>query len=79
MAIDNKKLNQAKAAKKDEFYTQYRDIEEELQYYGHNFENKIVYCNCDNPEWSNFWLYFYNNFHFEFPLYVIYNKDFSII
>lgn len=63
MSIDNKKLNQAKSAKKDEFYTQYRDIEEELQYYIHNFEDKIVYCNCDDPEWSNFWKYFYNNFH----------------
>lgn len=62
MAVDNKKMNAAKAAKKDEFYTQLHDIEEELQYYKQHFEDKVVYCNCDDPEWSNFWKFFHDNF-----------------
>lgn len=44
----------------DEFYTQIEDIEKELSNY--NFKNQIVYCNCDNPEFSNFWKYFKDNF-----------------
>ena len=44
----------------DEFYTRLEDIEKELTHY--SFKNKIVYCNCDNPEWSNFWKYFKSNF-----------------
>lgn len=59
----NSNLHTAKKAKNDEFYTQYEDIEKELIHYTDHFTNKTVYCNCDNPEWSNFWLYFYNNFH----------------
>lgn len=61
MAYNNKDLNQAKAARKDEFYTQYEDIQKELDSY--DFEGQTVYCNCDNPLESNFWKYFYNNFH----------------
>ena len=37
-------------------------IENELKYYNDYFENKIVFCNCDNPEQSNFWKYFLTNF-----------------
>lgn len=55
-------LDLAKYNKKDEFYTLYKDIEKELSYYTKHFKNKIVYCNCDNPKYSNFWKYFYNNF-----------------
>ena len=44
----------------DEFYTRYNDIERELCNY--NLLNSIVYCNCDNPETSNFVKYFKNNF-----------------
>lgn len=55
-------LDSAKYNKKDEFYTLYKDIEKELSYYTKHFKNKIVYCNCDNPKYSNFWKYFYNNF-----------------
>ena len=52
-------------AKNDEFYTLLKDIEAELKHY--NFENKIVYCPCDNYEWSNFALYFSKNFkHLKF-------------
>lgn len=59
---DNKDLNKANRNKKDEFYTQLTDIEKELRHYTEHFENKIVFCNCDDPETSNFWLYFQLNF-----------------
>lgn len=55
-------LDSAKYNKKDEFYTLYKDIEKELSLYTNHFKGKIVYCNCDNPKYSNFWKYFYNNF-----------------
>lgn len=58
----NKKLNDAKKNKKDEFYTQLTDIEKELKHYKEYFKNKIIFCNCDDPETSNFWKYFYLNF-----------------
>lgn len=54
MKSRNKILNEAKINPKDEFYTQMSDIELELQHYEEQFKNKIVYCNCDNPEKSNF-------------------------
>lgn len=49
--------------KKDEFYTLYKDIENELQYYTKHFENKVVYCNCDDYRHSNFWKFFKDNFN----------------
>ena len=55
-------LDSAKHNKKDEFYTLYKDIDNELSLYTNHFKGKIVYCNCDNPKYSNFWKYFYNNF-----------------
>lgn len=58
----NNNLQAAKKAKNDEFYTQYSDIEKELQHYTRHFAGKVIYCNCDNPEWSNFWKYFHENF-----------------
>ena len=61
-SILNTNLNKAAKAKNDEFYTRLEDIEKELQHYKNHFENKIVYCNCDNPEWSNFYKYFHDNF-----------------
>ncbi len=54
----NKNLNAAKAAKKDEFYTQLSDIERELQHYWPHFRGKTVLCNCDDPYESNFFKYF---------------------
>lgn len=53
-----KNLNAAKAAKKDEFYTQMTDIERELQHYWQHFRDKVVFCNCDDPYESNFFKYF---------------------
>ena len=58
----NKNLNQAKSAKKDEFYTQLADIENELRHYKEHFKDKIVLCNCDDPRVSNFFHYFSYNF-----------------
>ncbi len=54
----NKNLNQAKEAKKDEFYTQLVDIENELRHYSEHFRGKTVLCNCDDPYESNFFKYF---------------------
>ena len=58
----NRNLHTAKKAKKDEFYTQLADIENELKHYHHHFKNKVVYCNCDDPRMSNFFHYFSYNF-----------------
>ncbi len=55
-------LQKAKKSKSDEFYTQLSDIERELQYYKEHFNGKVVYCNCDDPQTSNFFKYFYLNF-----------------
>lgn len=62
----NKNLTKAKAAKNDEFYTQYQDIQKEveayLEYDPYTFRGKTVYCNCDDPYESNFFRYFVLNF-----------------
>ena len=60
--MPNEKLSRARKNKNDEFYTQLKDIENELQHYTDHFEGKVVYCNCDTPE-SNFVKYFIDNFH----------------
>lgn len=57
-------LDNAKSNKKDEFYTSYDDIEKEMVNYKDKFKNKVIYCNCDDPKWSNFTKYFINNFAF---------------
>lgn len=59
----NKNLNAAKEAKKDEFYTQLTDIENELKHYRQHFRGKVILCNCDDPYESNFFKYFANNFN----------------
>lgn len=63
----NKNLNKAKEAKNDEFYTQYSDIQKEIEaYLEYNpdvFRGKVVYCNCDDPFESNFFRYFVLNFN----------------
>jgi len=58
----NSNLTKAKKAKNDEFYTQITDIEKELVHYHDQLRDKVVFCNCDDPEWSNFWRYFDLNF-----------------
>lgn len=59
----NKNLHKASQAKKDEFYTQLVDIENELKHYKKQFQSKAVYCNCDDPFESNFFKYFAANFN----------------
>lgn len=59
----NQLLQKAKKSKSDEFYTQLCDIERELQYYPDRFTDKVVYCNCDDPRISNFFLFFAMHFH----------------
>lgn len=59
----NKILQKAKTSKSDEFYTQLSDIESELLHYKSYFKNKVVYCNCDDPQISNFYYYFATNFN----------------
>ena len=62
----NTSLHQAKKAKNDEFYTQYSDIEKEmnayLEYNPDVFRDKVILLPCDDPEWSNFTKYFAQNF-----------------
>ena len=62
----NKNLANAKKVKNDEFYTQYPDIQKEIEaYLEYNpdvFRDKVVYCNCDDPYESNFFRYFVLNF-----------------
>ncbi len=63
----NRSLHDAKAAKQDEFYTQYVDIQKEVEAYleldPDTFRGKVVYCNCDDPFESNFFKYFAANFN----------------
>lgn len=59
----NESLHAANRAKKDEFYTQLSDIENELRHYKEHFRGKTVFCNCDDPRVSNFSVYFVLNFH----------------
>lgn len=62
----NRDLTHARKAKNDEFYTDYGDIEAEMNaYYERNpdvFRDKTILCPCDDPEWSNFTKYFAQNF-----------------
>lgn len=62
----NKNLKEAKAAKNDEFYTQYHDIESEMnayiEYNPNVFRGKTILLPCDDPEWSNFTRYFVAKF-----------------
>ena len=60
----NTNLKTAKKSKNDEFYTLMEDIEKELRYYTESFQGKVVYCNCDDYQQSNFYKYFYYNFHY---------------
>lgn len=62
MANRNKDLHSAKTSKKDEFYTQLSDIEKEVKHYKDHFKDKVVLCNCDDPEKSNFFHYFSHRF-----------------
>jgi len=62
----NQNLSSAKRTKNDEFYTQFIDIQREIEAYldydPQTFKGKVVYCNCDHPYESNFFRYFVLNF-----------------
>ena len=62
----NTNLANAKTAKNDEFYTQYSDIQKEmnayLEYNPDVFRGKTILLPCDDPEWSNFTKFFAQNF-----------------
>lgn len=62
----NSNLAEARISKVDEFYTQFYDIENEinayLDYNPNVFRDKVVLLPCDDPEWSNFTKYFAQNF-----------------
>ncbi len=62
MKNKNDNLHSAKRNKNDEFYTTYEDIEKEISHYHSKFENKVVFCNCDDPFESNFSKFFLKNF-----------------
>lgn len=63
----NKYMQNAKKSKNDEFYTQFSDIQKEVEAYldfdPDTFRNKVVYSNCDDPYESNFFRYFVLNFN----------------
>lgn len=64
--MPNENLHKAKKAKNDEFYTQYTDIQNEinayLEYNPDVFRDKTILLPCDDPEWSNFTKFFAQNF-----------------
>jgi len=64
--MGNKNLHNAKNSKNDEFYTQYTDIQKEvdayLEYNPNVFRDKTILLPCDDPEWSNFTKFFAQNF-----------------
>lgn len=57
-------IDKAKEARKNEFYTQLEDINNELRHYRDHFRGKTVLCNCDDPRVSNFFTYFAYNFEY---------------
>lgn len=63
---NNKSLGRAKDEKNDEFYTQYSDIQREvnayIEYNPNVFKDKVILLPCDDPEWSNFTKFFAQNF-----------------
>ncbi|MDR2828009.1 MAG: adenine-specific methyltransferase EcoRI family protein [Acholeplasmatales bacterium] len=59
MANLNNSLGQSRINKNDEFYTYIDDIKNEISLYDLKlFDKKVIYCNCDDPTWSNFFKFF---------------------
>ena len=61
---NSQSLTSAGVNKKDEFFTQLTDIEEEVKHYKKHFKGASVLCNCDDPSISNFFKYFMLNFEY---------------
>ena len=59
---NNRLLQAAQRNKRDEFFTLYADVQRELQHYPDAFRGKVVYCNCDDPDTSQFVRYFQDHF-----------------
>jgi len=59
----NAKLNHAFIVKKDEFYTQYQDIEKEMLNHYETLNGKTILCNCDDPFESAFFRFFVLHFN----------------
>ena len=64
MGNTNSNLHNSKSKKNDEFYTQYADIQRELNHYEQHFKGKVVLCNADDPFESNFCKFFLRNFNY---------------
>ena len=66
MSENNANLHKANKAKNDEFYTQFSDIQNEInayiEYNPNVFRDKTILLPCDDPEWSNFTKFFAKNF-----------------
>lgn len=60
--VGNKNFHRAQRKRQDEFYTRFEDIENEIKHYKKHFEGRVVFCNCDDPKYSQFWKYFVFNF-----------------
>ena len=60
--MKNRNLNTAKKKKNDEFYTQYEDVKKEVDHYADQLKDKIIFCNCDDSNQSDFYKYFSDNF-----------------
>ena len=77
----NTNLSKAKSAKNDEFYTQYADIQKEvnayLDYDANVFRGKTILLPCDDPEWSNFTKFFAQNFE-RFGLKMLISTSYAI-
>ena len=62
--MGNSILNKAKHSNNtDEWYTDYKTVEEEVSHYIQHFEGKVVLCNCDDPYESAFAKYFIKYFN----------------
>lgn len=61
--MNNQNLQKAKLSKNDLFYTKKEDVEKELVHYSLFLKGKNVYCNCDDPMFSEFWRYFVEHFY----------------
>ena len=58
----NRTLHNAGQNQRDELYTQITDIQKECSNYQEHFRGKVIFCNCDDPDTSDFWRYFHINF-----------------
>lgn len=74
----NTHLNVARKRKNDEFYTRRETIERELRFYEEELRGKVVYCNCDDYRYSQFYSYFKENFD-RFGLKELFSSNYSTV